>query len=97
MKLEKKKNDLKRHCKCNFKNQYKNNYLCDLCKVDNESQEHLLKCQVLMHFVPELENTKVEYKHIFGSIDEVKEAAKLLFKVCKERETLLNLCEPNQN
>ena len=83
--------------KCNFKSQYKTNYLCDLCKYEDEDQEHLLKCKVLIHFVPELENTAVEYKYIFGDINHVKEAAKLLFKVCKEREAPLEICEMNQN
>ena len=83
--------------KCNFKTQYKMNYLCDLCKQEDENQEHLLKCKVLLHFVPELNNTTVQYKDIFGNIDEVKEASKLLYKVCKEREALLELCEDNQS
>ena len=83
--------------KCNFKTQYKMNYLCDLCKQEDENQEHLLKCKVLLHFVPELKDTIVQYKDIFGNIDEVKEASKLLYKVCKEREALLELCEDNQS
>ena len=83
--------------KCNFKTQFKTNYICDLCKQEDEDQEHLLKCKVLIHFVPELKNTTVQYKDIFGNINQIKEAAKLLFKVCKEREALIELSEMNEN
>ena len=77
--------------KCNFKNQYKNNLLCHLCKMEDDTQEHLLKCKVLEHFVREIKQTNVEYKDIFGTIEKIIQASKLLFKVCKERESLLNL------
>ena len=45
--------------KCNFKNQFKENYTCDLCNEDLDNQEHLLKCKVLQHFIPEILNSKI--------------------------------------
>ena len=82
--------------KCNFKNNFNENYICDLCKVEEDSQEHLLQCKVLQHFVPEILKSKVRYEDIFGSIDQIIEASKLLKKICKEREELLKVNEPLQ-
>ena len=76
--------------KCNFKNQYQKNLLCDLCKIEEDSQEHLLKCKVLEHFVPEIKETEIAYKDIFGTIEKMIPASRLLLKFCKEREYLLN-------
>ena len=77
--------------KCNFRNQYLNNTLCNLCKIEEDRQEHLLECKVLEHFVPEIQKTNVQYKDIFGTIEQIIQASKLLLKVCKERESLLSL------
>ena len=79
--------------KANFKNQFKKSYLCDLCKLEDETQEHLMKCKVLKESIPELKITNIKYIDIFGSIEKIIPAAKLLYKVCKERESLLNLIE----
>ena len=79
--------------KCNFKNQFKNNYTCDLCKINMDNQEHLLECKVLQHFVPEIQNTHVKYKDIFGNVEKIIPAAKLLYKVYNEREALLKIEE----
>ena len=37
---------------CNFKNQYGDLLSCELCKLEEYTQEQLLKCKVLEHFVP---------------------------------------------
>ena len=79
--------------KNNFKNQYQNNYLCDLCKIEDETQEHLLKCKVLQHFIPELKTTNIIYMDMFGTIEKLIPASSLMYKVCKERESLLKLTE----
>ena len=79
--------------KCNFKNLYLKNLMCDLCKIEEDSQEHLLKCKVLEYFVPEIKETQITYKDIFGTIEKMIPASSLLLKVCKERESLLNLIE----
>ena len=37
------------NCKVNFKNKYVNSdLLCDLCRKENQDQQHLLKCEVLV-------------------------------------------------
>ena len=68
-------------------------YTCDLCKINLDNQEHLLKCKVLQHFVPEILKTNVKYEDMFGSVDKIIHVSKLLHKVCNERESLLKLIE----
>ena len=56
-----------------------------------------MQCMVLQEFVPELKTTNIKYNDIFGSIDKIIPAAKLMNKVCKEREALLNLIENSED
>ena len=78
--------------KNNFKNQYGQALSCDLCKIEIDSQEHLLKCKVLEHLAPEIELRKhVQYAHIFGSPSEVIQISKLFSKLCQEREKTLQM------
>ena len=80
--------------KCNFKNQYKDDYTYDLCKLKLDNQEHLLQCKVLQHFIPETVNTNIKYEDMFDdSVEKIILASKLLHKVCIERESLLKLNE----
>ena len=74
----------------NFKNQFKKNPYCDLCKIQKCSQRHLFTCKILRSLVPDLaSNTTVKYEHIFGSDEEKMNAANLLIKITKERKFLL--------
>ena len=76
--------------KNNFKIQYNNNLTCDLCKSQKCDQPHLLQCSVLKKSTPELNfNTTVKYNDIFGDIDKIVPAIKLLSKIVKKREELL--------
>ena len=79
--------------KCNFKNQYGDLLLCDLCKLEEDSQEHLLKCKILEHFVPEMRERTLNYANLFGNLEEITEISKLLYKITQEREKLLTLNE----
>ena len=80
----------------NFKNTFGNNLYCDLCKSDLDNQEHLLNCLVLKNRITELNrNKKVKYSDIFGTDDEIVRAAKLFYKISKERETLHDLLNIN--
>ena len=73
----------------NFKNKYKNNLTCDLCKIEDDDTRHLYSCMVLKNCVPELKNNKkAKYEDIFGTTDEIVRSAKLLSKVTQEREAL---------
>ena len=82
--------------KSNFKNQYGDNLYCNLCKIEEDTQEHLLKCKVLQKFIPEIEEQNLHYKSIFGDADDILKISKLLLKVTKERETLLTLTETSE-
>ena len=84
--------------KNNFKNKIKQQGIsiyCELCKDKVDDQQHLLNCIILKKLVPELKDTQVEYKDIFGSIDKMVLAVKLLMKVCSAREETLRLMSSN--
>ena len=83
--------------KCNFKNQFKENYTCDLCNTDLDNQEHLLKCKVLQHFIPEILNSNINYEDMFDSVEKIIPASELLHKVCKERDQLLEIIEDSRS
>ena len=56
-------------CKENFKQKYVNtNLLCPLCKDENESQQHILKCRVLLSKFETTNLTKenVTYEDLFS-------------------------------
>ena len=51
------------------------NYECDLCKKENETQEHLLRCTVIINM--KKCHTNLNYDKIFsGSVKEQLEIAK---------------------
>ena len=80
--------------KANFKNFYKFNLMCNLCKSQICDQQHLFQCSVLKLSVPELNNNmNVKYSDIFGDIEKVVPAIKLLAKITKKREELLELID----
>ena len=76
--------------KSNFKNMNNLNLTCDLCKSQICDQPHLLQCRVLQNSVPELKsNISVKYSHIFGDQEKIVPAIKLLTKIIKVREEML--------
>ena len=78
----------------NFKNKIKKhgqNFNCEICKTEKDTQKHLLQCQVLKAIVPELNDTKVKYEDIFGNTNQMVKAGKLFKKVSKARIKILEL------
>ena len=75
--------------KTNFRSQFENNVLCDLCLTSECTQGHLFVCPVIRVFVPELVSTSVTYDYIFGSTEQMKEAVQVLEKICEIREQLI--------
>ena len=68
----------------NFRNQYRTNLLCPLCCEQEDSQEHLLKCKVILK---ELSGQQYHYEDIFSEdLDKLLNIAKALKKVVKIRE-----------
>ena len=86
--------------KLNFKNKVKKhgkNFNCEMCKVYQDDQKHLLQCPILKNLVPELKTTSVKYDDIFGDIDKMVKAGKLLKKVCDTRKEFLDMMVSNQD
>ena len=87
-------------CKENFRNQYKQDSFlnCQLCIVASDNQSHLLNCFVLKNSIPDLKNNKIiQYKHLFGTINEQVACIKLIDKVIKIRNILLEKLGPGNN
>ena len=79
----------------NFKNkvqQYGQNFNCEICKIETDTQTHLLNCFVLKELVPELKSTKVNCDDIFSkNINKMVKAGKLFKKVDKARKDFFNM------
>ena len=82
------------NCKVNFKNKYINgDLLCDLCGKENQDQQHLLKCEVLLRKLKskQMLNNCPEYENIYSrDVIKQKEITLLyrdLFKIKSEMET----------
>ena len=55
-------------CKSNFKFKYnEDNLLCQLCGVDEDSQPHILQCNILRSYIKseDIMKEKVDYNDIF--------------------------------
>ena len=76
--------------KSNFKQQYEPDLICDMCRLQPCSPEHQLSCIVLKKFVPELETTDVVYEDIFGSTNKQLASVKLLIKIERQKEKILD-------
>ena len=84
-------------CRFNFKNKYIHSDLyCQLCKKENEDQQHLLKCDVIVNnmHTEDIVTETVEYRDIFSNDDKKQKVITELFKrVFKLRDKL----RENQN
>ena len=84
-------------CKENFKQKHINsNLLCNLCKVENEDQPHLMRCSVIQdNFdTEEIANKQIKYDDIFSeNIVKQKEITSLFLILFKIR----NEIQENQN
>ena len=76
----------------NFRNQYETNLLCPLCRVKEDSQEHLLECRMILNKV---NCGDCRYEDIFSDdADTLLNIAKVLqmvIKVREEEENVLNI------
>ena len=74
--------------KNNFSNKYGDDIACRTCKVQPESQEHILKCEALKITV-DVPND-VCYEDIFKSVEKQLEIVKVFRNLLREREIILN-------
>ena len=73
-------------CRSNYKNLYKSDLLCPLCKSE-DSQEHLLNCDGITEGI---DIEKVKYLDIFDSYQKQETAAKVFLKISRKRKLLIN-------
>ena len=71
--------------KSNFKMQYGQNLSCYFC-LETDTQSHLLLCKPITNGI-DMQST--EYDHIFQDISKQEKIAKILNKILKQRNTLL--------
>ena len=80
-------------CKENFKQKYiHSNLLCDLCKNENENQQHIMKCSVILNEFKSnsLSIDKIEYEDIFSkNISKQKEITALYSHLFDTREEIV--------
>ena len=75
--------------KNNFRNNYKlSNTICPMCEAEDDTQEHLFRCQKIMELLPHNTfNQGISYEDIFeNDCDTLFEVAKLLKEIVKIRE-----------
>ena len=66
------------------------NWFCSLCKIEYETINHTLNCQVLIGQCTVLNNDRiVTYEDVFENTDKQLRAVKLFEKVLEKREELL--------
>ena len=49
--------------KCNYKGKYKNDLTCPICKIENDTTEHLFDCKKLKEKIHYDKNTNSEDKN----------------------------------
>ena len=74
----------------NFKNSFKYESLCPICKISKDDQSHLMVCHKLREFNPSLDVDK-NYKDIFND-DCLKlyESARILIKALETRKKIID-------
>ena len=77
--------------KSNFKKQYQNDMTCRICcdPLSYENEIHTFSCDSLTLGLPL--NTDVKFEHIFGSLQQQIQAAKLYTKLIKKRNLIMEI------
>ena len=75
--------------KTNFRTKYKLNLCCEFCGIGTSDQEHQLSCPVIIKFLPEIADSKVRYKDLFGNAEKQLKFIKIYTKIERQREVLL--------
>ena len=80
--------------KTNYRNKFKFNMFCRICdnKTDEESENHLLKCQtILNHIDGNIDISNARYEHIFSeNLDEQVSITKVFQSILKIRFKILS-------
>ena len=86
-------------CKANFKNQYKDtNILCPVCKGNDDTQQHMLECEVIINAFKSAGVTieKNNYEDIFKDHKKQKEITAMYKELLKIKTKLIKDSQPNQ-
>ena len=78
-----------RGIKDNSHDQYNQNLKCDLCKKETDSQDHILKCDVLKQHI-QWDHEKVKYEHIHETL---QQQIKVTILLCALLELQFRLLE----
>ena len=73
-------------CKSNFKDQFKNDLRCLLCKSD-DTQEHLLNCKPI---IQNIDTSNINYNDLFSNIEKQVKATKVFMKLSRSKTFLIN-------
>jgi hypothetical protein len=74
--------------KTNFKGKYET-FECDICREDDENQEHLMKCKELNKMKENNEKMPVYEKLFESDVKNLKEIAKCFIENIKIRQKLI--------
>ena len=79
-------------CRANFKQKYiHSNILCTLCQLENEDQQHILQCSIILreYNSDEVAQSSVKYDDIFSEdVHKQKEVTSLFLKLFEIRKKL---------
>jgi hypothetical protein len=76
-----------KNIKNNFHTWYKSDRKCDLCKNEDDTQEHCMKCPEIQKVIGQQDHIK--YEHINGSPAQQKAVANLFLHLLETRDDLL--------
>ena len=65
-----------------------NNFQCDHCKLETDSQEHALQCSVLKNHIKI--HSEIKYEHLFGKIEQQKIITHVFSSLLEIQERLLD-------
>ena len=78
--------------KCNYRQKYEGNLLCQLCETQSEeSQEHLLVCPTILNEV--VVDKTVQYMDIFSSLEKQIKAVNYYSQIISARKVLMKQLE----
>ena len=84
------------NCKMNFKNSYgKDDLLCNLCYIENQDQQHMLRCNVLQRKLKssQIAQKKIEYEDLYSNdVYKQKGIASLFLELFKIKTVIENDC-----
>ena len=73
----------------NKKSSNKSNMLCQICEVENESQQHIFQCIGIRRRLNCTNFNELKYEMIFGKLEEQEKFTKVYHLMLQAREDLI--------